>query len=78
MVMFFLLNLVWLVIFGVVIIFVFLYVMLGFICNIEVYGNNFKIVKYCFKFSYYGKLFLEESLLSLKKMFLLNFVFIIY
>lgn len=54
----------WLVIFGVVIIFVFLYVMLGFICNIEVYGNNFKIVKYCFKFSYYGKLFLEESLLS--------------
>lgn len=78
MAMSFLLNLVWLVILGVATIPVFLYVMLGSICNTEVYGNNFKTVKYCFKLSHYGKLFLEESLLRLKKMFLLNFVFTIY
>lgn len=64
MAMSFLLNLVWLVILGVATIPVFLYVMLGSICNTEVYGNNFKTVKYCFKLGHYGKLFLEESLLS--------------
>ncbi|XP_052676061.1 neuronal membrane glycoprotein M6-a-like [Crassostrea angulata] len=54
MAMSFLLNLVWLVILGVATIPVFLYVMLGSICNTEVYGNNFKTVKYCFKLSHYG------------------------
>lgn len=69
MAMSFLLNLVWLVILGVATIPVFLYVMLGSICNTEVYGNNFETITYCFKLSHYGKLHEEECLISLKNHF---------
>ncbi|XP_062586469.1 neuronal membrane glycoprotein M6-a-like [Saccostrea cucullata] len=54
MMMSFLLSLVWLVIVGVATIPVFLYIMLGSICNQEVYHNNYQTVAYCFRLKHYG------------------------